>query len=1610
MIYLFDKDENLIKIVRKTAVKTALQTYSLTTEKYVSDRLTVELKALPDDELEKVEYMAIQAVDDTHNFHFFYVAQKHSEGKLTELIGVQSGIEELRKTPVYDKRPKNAFAREVISDLLLGTNWSARFVDETLPRSTNFYYTSVFDALKKVCKVWDLEMQFFVQMNGNQIGARVIDFKKKIGAAVGKRVVYGHNALKILQEVERTNIYTALIGRGKGEQVSTADTSETVDGKSRQQQADGYGRKITFEDVVWRISDGKPVNKPKGQKYVELPEMTAHFGIKQADGSMRPKIGFVEFSEEEDKEVVLQKTYEALVDTSRPQVTFKTSTVYLKGAAIGDTIRVVRHDKRIDYDTRIFELTINRLNDQSSDVKLGDRITEGQASRIQTIADQAVDNFIQNEFSNFVQNLPDFLPSADGANTNWYGAEDPTVKYKGKVVINDIWYKPDPEHEGHKIMLRWTGEAWEELVRTADNERVKRLVEEVQAKANELTQQAQAADQKASEALTRAGASSDLAKLAKETADRAAASSTQTGQELANKSRELQEAVRLTRENLSSQADQIRRQAQTQEGLSSRLMTVEETANGTKTTLTELSKTVNSTTGNLTSVTQRVASVETGLSGVREQYSQLNQTLNTTTGQVQSVSQKTADIERGLDGVRERFENIRVGGVNLIKRTGEPFVMGYGITNTAWDDETKRTRLTFGTGVERARNGEILPQGRIFEEQRFVVKQGQTYTQAVRVSTDARFIGIGSLQMSWYGPEVVSSANRHRAFSAQIKQIGTNEYLVWCTVNWTTPDIYLRPFDIFNLHTALDFRNSGTYLEFYQPKLEIGNIPTDYSPADEDFRQEFAEYKRSVDENSAELGRRVQGLDGSLSETKTLAQQTAEGIRQLATKTEVNAVTGRLSTAESSIRQQADQIAQRLTRAEVDNLVTTKGYISNTVFDNYKRETAQTIERGLTETRGLIPTKGSSVNLVPNSKINESSNAYGFGTRTIQLEAGKTYWFLARAKKTGGTSDKRTRVYIYKSDWQESYNLEFNSTNYETKSIKFTARYTERYAISTYWFPGGGDRSGTADIDWYMVAQSDLEPTEWSPAPQDLASAVDFNKVKETAQLYERALGTTNQGIADNIARMVMTSNIFQVEVGKVLTKSDNLVYDPTNYSRHQPRSTSNAADYYMTGTNTYKLLVIRQTGHTAHQWRGFQVPLRTATFTKGEKLSYRVNLWVDVLPDDIISFEIKNAGTIIGSFQIMPTKTGAAQIFTGTFTVNSDTIVTDDYGLHVWLRKNGQVAVGQISIVRGEVPPDRFVDSTSAQEVATSTLVTQLADSYAIKTLNSNGAVLSAVNVATGGIALQAGQNKLVVTPSTVYVQDGTIKNAMIESVLADKVTAGTLNAANVNIINLNANKIVGLDANFIKSKIETALVDWLKGKVITAQNDAMRINLNQANISFNQNATIEFLSNNNSLRRMSPNKPSQFIRLIEGNFYSELGVLPNSTLTVIGSNSDQSESSENDGFGGVRIWNGVKNQTEKTTFVELVGNRVAIYGNKNRSPWLFDMTGKASYLIPQNEGGITHSLGRSDRRFADVQSQEMHLSGKSLKTVINNIYWHLTLLYAGNHSYNHTNHMHIF
>ncbi|WP_347299088.1 phage tail spike protein [Dolosigranulum savutiense] len=469
MMILFNHKEQVIRYVRNDVTRVLEHKQVLTDEKYVSDNLYAEIEALDDEVLAQLEYVAIPVEDMTYQYHYFWVQKHETRGNITSIQGVQSGIEALRKTPVRDFRPHEREARYAIDHVLDGTNWRAGYVADTGKRSTTVYYVSVFDALKKFCSVWQLEMQFFVEVTNGQIGARFIDFKQRLGKRRGARVVYGHNALEIVKEEERTELYTALIGRGKGEEVSSEE--ENKSGQA------GYGRKINFEEIEWSRANGDPVDKPAGQLYVEIPQATERYGVRGANGQMKPKIGFVEFQDEEDKHELIKLTYAELERLSRPQVLFKTSSVYIEGQ-IGDVIRVVRPDRQIDYETRIFEITWDRLMARAVDIKLGDQINESANKRESRILSSAVDTIRENVGHAISQQL-DSIVSANGFNSNYYMAEDP--RDKGHVPkINDLWFKPDPDSEGDYIMYVWNGEFWEELIRTNNNERVKQLVQEME--------------------------------------------------------------------------------------------------------------------------------------------------------------------------------------------------------------------------------------------------------------------------------------------------------------------------------------------------------------------------------------------------------------------------------------------------------------------------------------------------------------------------------------------------------------------------------------------------------------------------------------------------------------------------------------------------------------------------------------------------------------------------------------------------------------------------------------------------------------------------------------------------------------------------------------------------------------------------------------------------------------------------------------------------------------------------------------------------------------------------------------------------------------------------
>ena len=491
MIYLFNHKEELIRIVPKSALISVKHSETLTDTHYVSDRLEVEMEDIPDDVLSESAYVAIQKEDAYYKYHLFFIANVQTYDHIIHLECVQSGIEELRKSYVEDSRITQVTAVQAAEYLLQNTNWQLRYKPETEQKNLTFYFLSVFDGLLRVCDKFNLEMQFFVEISYNKIGARYIDLKKRIGDRTGQRVTYGHNALKIIKEEERAEFYTAVIGLGNSEIVSVPEANDD--------RRNGYSRKKNFKDLVW-TKPQNPLNKPKGVPYLELAELTEKYGIK-SDTGMRPRIGKVDFDTDDPNELI-QMTYDYLIANAHPKVTFSTTTAYLKGE-IGDTVRVVRPDMNIDYETRIFEIKREKLSNEVIEIKLGDQIS--QSDGLKELQQSQSESDLQNSTVELSKKRAlDFLDGAGGFNRNWYRSEDPPTD---KVKVGDLWYKPDPDHEGYHIMYTWDGEHWIELVRTFGNKWADQIKDDFKKEVDKINQAIATQEQKAQEALTSSGAS-----------------------------------------------------------------------------------------------------------------------------------------------------------------------------------------------------------------------------------------------------------------------------------------------------------------------------------------------------------------------------------------------------------------------------------------------------------------------------------------------------------------------------------------------------------------------------------------------------------------------------------------------------------------------------------------------------------------------------------------------------------------------------------------------------------------------------------------------------------------------------------------------------------------------------------------------------------------------------------------------------------------------------------------------------------------------------------------------------------------------------------------------
>lgn len=387
------------------------------------------------------QYVLIQRPGAATYMCFKILTETQEDNKIS-YTAVESAYDELGSYSfIKDMRPQNRTAKEMLQQILSATRFSVGYVADTGTQSTNFYYTTVLASLQSVVNLFDLEVTFDIVFDpiDNQVKKRMVNLYTQMGSRTGRRYEYGDKLLSVTCEQSSDTLVTALVGRGSSVQVS-----EGTDGSP-----DGYSRKITFADVVWKKSAGDPLDKPARQEYLEDPAATAIYGF--SDGA--PRIGLVEFDAITDPALLLKATYDKLQELKRPKVSFKASVTDVGSLNLGDTVAIIRHDLKIEYSTRVYKVTHDLLNRQNNTVELGD---DFQAASI-TSTISAVQDTVQSA-KDYSQSA---LQSANGKNTNHFGTSQPQFAVEG-----DLWYKD--LGNGETEMYQYQNGNWELITSTAE--------------------------------------------------------------------------------------------------------------------------------------------------------------------------------------------------------------------------------------------------------------------------------------------------------------------------------------------------------------------------------------------------------------------------------------------------------------------------------------------------------------------------------------------------------------------------------------------------------------------------------------------------------------------------------------------------------------------------------------------------------------------------------------------------------------------------------------------------------------------------------------------------------------------------------------------------------------------------------------------------------------------------------------------------------------------------------------------------------------------------------------------------------------------------------------
>ncbi|HHA9007467.1 TPA: tail fiber domain-containing protein [Streptococcus pneumoniae] len=540
-------------------------------------------------------------------------------------------------------------------------------------------------------------------------------------------------------------------------------------------------------------------------------------------------------------------------------------------------------------------------------------------------------------------------------------------------------------------------------------------------------------------------------------------------------------------------------------------------------------------------------------------------------------------------------------------------------------------------------------------------------------------------------------------------------------------------------------------------KVEIGSVATDWSPAPED-------------------------ADGLITEAKATFERTAQGLR-----TDLSAIQEYVN--KDGQRQEA---LQRYTREESTRQATAvrelvnRDFVGKATYQEDVKGINQRIEAVKTSANKDIASQIASYRQSVDGKFTDISSQI----TTYKQDVGGQISGLSN-RLTSSEQGTTTQI----SNISNRINSNKQGTDNQISNLKTQVATNKDNA----------ERQMGRISDQVSANKSNAD-SQFANVTNQLARKVettDFQRVKETSKLYERILGNTENGIADKVARMALTNQLFQVEVAKNASNGQNLLKGTKDFS----------GGWKNKGANWKK---------HAEKYKGVDVLFKNNSWNGvGQEIDakigevYTFSLWMKSdWKNDTVNFYVNRNGSVEKGWGV-PSETSVAitsewKRYSFTFKITVDGFI---FPRVERLNQNTNLYIAGLKLEKGSYATP-YTEAPEDTDEAIRSVQSQLTGSWAVQNINSAGDIISGINLGANGHNRFVG--KLTHITGETLIDRAVIKSAMVDKLKTGNFEAGSVTTTILDAEAVTAEKLKVDDALIKKLTATDAFIDQLISKRI--------------------------------------------------------------------------------------------------------------------------------------------------------------------------------------------------